>query len=465
MITINSQLDMTPGAIPAVIHRSQYDSDFSIVFTLFARTGNFTIASGTTAKIRGTKKSGTGYSADATLDVSAKTVTVTGDQQMTVTSGQNIFEIVLMSGTKELCSANFILNVERAALDMDTITDDTVARELDNLDQFVTDAEAAADRAENASVSLRAIKTALLNCFQHVAWTDEHGQDYYDALEVAFDSKELASITAVFTQGSATIYPDTPLDDLKQYLVVTANYTDSTSAPVTNYTLRGTLSAGTSTITVVYGGKTATFDVVVTGGQTNLLYNWNFKNSLVDSVSGKTAVTTATRDTNGLTFTEPNKYLDLGTVYSRNRTYEIDVSYIGEQYPSSSLAYRRIFAFGENGENTSSNTAALTLPKKFSYTEWVWYLGSGWDDGGMETSGDYSVFDGKTLKIYIDTSGYAHVSSKTVGASDSSYVAFGKSAKALNDYSKSNAHVYIGGTSDALGNAVITGFRIYEGEK
>lgn len=153
MITINSQLDMTPGAIPVVIHRSQYDSDFSIVFTLFARTGNFTIASGTTAKVRGTKKSGTGYSATATVNVSAKTVTVTGDQQMTVASGQNIFEIVLMSGTKELCSANFILNVERAALDVDTITDDTVARELDNLDQFVADAESAATRAETAAAT------------------------------------------------------------------------------------------------------------------------------------------------------------------------------------------------------------------------------------------------------------------------------------------------------------------------
>ena len=153
MITINSQLDMTPGAIPVVIHRSQYDSDFSIVFTLFARTGDFTIASGTTAKVRGTKKSGTGYSADATIDVSAKTVTVTGDQQMTVASGQNIFEIVLLNGTSELCSANFILDVERAALDMDTITDDTMARELDNLDQFVTEAEAAAVRAETAAAT------------------------------------------------------------------------------------------------------------------------------------------------------------------------------------------------------------------------------------------------------------------------------------------------------------------------
>ena len=254
---------MSPGGIPPVIHVSQYDSDFTIVFTLFSTVGDFSIESGTTAMVRGTKSSGTGYSADAAINISAKTVTVTGNQQMTAAAGQNVFEITLYKNNKEISSKNFILLCERAALDMDTIEDKTIARELDNLDQFVAEAEAAADRAENASVSLRAIKTALLNCFQHVAWTDEHGQDYYDALEVAFDSKELASITAVFTQGSATIYPDTPLDDLKQYLVVTANYTDSTSAPVTDYTLRGTLAVGTSTITVTYGGKTATFNVNV----------------------------------------------------------------------------------------------------------------------------------------------------------------------------------------------------------
>lgn len=152
-ITLYAKLDMTPGAVPTVVHRSQYDSDFTLVFSLYTRTGDFIIASGTTARMRGTKTSGTGYSVPVTLDVSEKTVTVTGDQQMTVASGQNIFEIVLLSGTKELCSANFILDVERAALDVDTITDDTVARELDNLDQFVSEAQSAATRAETAAAT------------------------------------------------------------------------------------------------------------------------------------------------------------------------------------------------------------------------------------------------------------------------------------------------------------------------
>lgn len=29
------------------------------------------------------------------------------------------------------------------------------------------------------------IKAALLNCFAHVQWVDENGQDYYDALVAA----------------------------------------------------------------------------------------------------------------------------------------------------------------------------------------------------------------------------------------------------------------------------------------
>lgn len=72
------------------------------------------------------------------------------------------------------------------------------------------------------------------------------------------------SISAVFTQGDAVIYDTDALDTLKQYLTVTATYDDQTTQTVTNYTLSGTLTAGTSTITVSYGGKTTTFNVTVT---------------------------------------------------------------------------------------------------------------------------------------------------------------------------------------------------------
>ena len=107
------------------------------------------------------------------------------------------------------------------------------------------------------------IKQALLDCFAHVAWTDEYGQDYYDALEAALNQPaDLVSISAVYTQ-SGTVYDTDTLDSLKADLVVTATYDDSSTQIVTTYTLSGTLEAGTSTITVSYGGKTTTFNVTV----------------------------------------------------------------------------------------------------------------------------------------------------------------------------------------------------------
>lgn len=108
------------------------------------------------------------------------------------------------------------------------------------------------------------IKQALLDCFANVAWANENGQTYYDALDAALNPPaNLSSITCVYTQ-SGTVYDTSSLDDLKPDLVVTAHWSDNTTSTITTYTLSGTLTAGTSTITVSYGGKTTTFTVTVT---------------------------------------------------------------------------------------------------------------------------------------------------------------------------------------------------------
>lgn len=73
------------------------------------------------------------------------------------------------------------------------------------------------------------------------------------------------SISVVYTQ-SGTVYDTDALNTLKADLVVTATYSDSTTAtvPSADYTLSGTLEEGTSTVTVSYGGATTTFNVTVT---------------------------------------------------------------------------------------------------------------------------------------------------------------------------------------------------------
>lgn len=143
------------------------------------------------------------------------------------------------------------------------------------------------------------IKQALLQCFAHTAWTDDQGQTYYDDLEDALYPFDLLStISAVYTQ-SGTVYNTDSLDSLKADLVVTGAYSDGTYNTIRNYTLSGTLTAGTSTITVTYGGKTATFTVTVTqSGATLASISANYtqsgtvyENTSLDSLKSDLVVT------------------------------------------------------------------------------------------------------------------------------------------------------------------------------
>lgn len=104
---------------------------------------------------------------------------------------------------------------------------------------------------------------ALLDCFTHVAWTDDQGAQYYNALYQALYPVD--EIKAVFSQENFTIFDDTDLNSLKSRLVVTA-YSNGSGTQIADadYTLSGILTPGVSTITVTYFGFTSTFEVNVT---------------------------------------------------------------------------------------------------------------------------------------------------------------------------------------------------------
>lgn len=161
MIVYTNNINMVSGGMPLVIHIGQYDSDFSLVFNLVNSKGAFTLQSGTTAEIRGTKTDGNGYSADATIDVSNSTVTISGSAQMTAAAGFNTFELVLKKSNKVLSTANFILDVERAAMDAGTITSDSVLKELNAIIAGAETATAAAEDAREAAGQAEAAAQTL----------------------------------------------------------------------------------------------------------------------------------------------------------------------------------------------------------------------------------------------------------------------------------------------------------------
>ena len=70
--------------------------------------------------------------------------------------------------------------------------------------------------------------------------------------------KTLTSISATYSGGDVAV--GTAASALTG-VAVTAHYSDGTSYTVTGYTLSGTISEGSNTITVSYGGKTTTFAV------------------------------------------------------------------------------------------------------------------------------------------------------------------------------------------------------------
>lgn len=113
MIVHTMDLDVVPDRNVKGLWLSQGDEDFSLVFNLYARTGAFTIESGTTIAINGTLPDGTSYTKAATY--SGTTVTVAGDTDLTAIAGKGVFELTLTHNGKELNTANFIINFEEAA--------------------------------------------------------------------------------------------------------------------------------------------------------------------------------------------------------------------------------------------------------------------------------------------------------------------------------------------------------------
>ena len=74
----------------------------------------------------------------------------------------------------------------------------------------------------------------------------------------------ITNISVDYTQGNTTIFEAQDLDDLRRYLTVHATYSDGTENVINDYTLSGTLQAGTSSITVTSGDCNTSFEVATT---------------------------------------------------------------------------------------------------------------------------------------------------------------------------------------------------------
>ena len=172
MLTRTYDIDVVPGGIPVKIHLSQYDSDVTLIFRLYASNGVLDIPNeNVTALIRGTKRDRNGISAEGTFAYidGVPTVTVRVTKQMTAVDGENIYELILKAVgtgniTYDLPTANFYFIVERAALDLDTIESESEIREIqeimDRADDIIEAAQISASTQSNLAALTERAETA-----------------------------------------------------------------------------------------------------------------------------------------------------------------------------------------------------------------------------------------------------------------------------------------------------------------
>ena len=145
-----------------------------------------------------------------------------------------------------------------------SVTPASVLAAMEGMDsEQQSDARAAIGATDALTSIPDDVKQSLLNCFAHVAWADDEGLQYFSDLQSALYDGVLESISAVFDPGQDVIYDTAMLDDLRQYLTVTAHYSVAGDVVVNGYTLSGSLTVGTSVITVTYGSQSTTVSVTV----------------------------------------------------------------------------------------------------------------------------------------------------------------------------------------------------------
>lgn len=193
-------LELIPKGVPPIIHVSQYDKGQTWTITVTEDGIPFSIPAGTSVTVQGTKPDNTGFQYLGTADDSIVTFIV--QQQMTVLAGEYDCELVLVNGNDQVATINFLLMVEAAALDDETIISET---ELPLIEQAAELGAVIAAYAQqihaDAETAASAVSTTAASETNAAASATAAASSASTATQAADDA--LASQTAAASSASA----------------------------------------------------------------------------------------------------------------------------------------------------------------------------------------------------------------------------------------------------------------------
>lgn len=204
MIKQSINLDMIPGGVTPVVYANQYDSsEGAIDFHIYANGAPYQISSSTSVLINGTKPDKNGFTY-AARSYQGNCVTCDITQQMTAVHGDVECELRFKTGLDRHGTINFILRVERAALDGDTVVSDTdiplIQQAVDiagNLNEYIQRTKDAADEATNAAITAVAANAAAAESQRSAAFYNTNMQRIYDGIEATKAKASAAAAEAL----------------------------------------------------------------------------------------------------------------------------------------------------------------------------------------------------------------------------------------------------------------------------
>lgn len=168
MITQKINLNLIPGGVMPRVNVSQYDyGSRTLEITLYNGSSLFEIPSGVNIFIQGTKKDMRGFQYE-NLSYSGSVVTADITQQMTVFEDEVLVELVILKTlfggkSEQLATANFVLNVEPAALRDNVVVSETdipaiqtLPEAMEEIREAVRTTSADATKAENEALDSEA---------------------------------------------------------------------------------------------------------------------------------------------------------------------------------------------------------------------------------------------------------------------------------------------------------------------
>lgn len=152
-MTYDIILNVEKSGIKPRIKVSQYDKTLpQIRATLYSNNQAFNIPSGSTVYISGTKKDNTGFKYECTYSNNEITADIT--EQMTAFSGDVEVEFTIESSGSRKGTENFILEVEKAALEDDVVISETDIPAIQRLSQPASTTQLGVIKVDGTSVTI-----------------------------------------------------------------------------------------------------------------------------------------------------------------------------------------------------------------------------------------------------------------------------------------------------------------------